>query len=151
MPLVDTWLALAAIAQATERVRIGPLITPLSRRRPWKVAREATTLDHLSGGRLTLGVGLGIDFWREFSAFNEPATDDTKRAALVDDGIDTLRALWSGETANTALADGVRFLPTPVQQPTIPIWSAGLWPLRPGPARRAARVDGVVPFDPTGP
>ena len=66
VPFVDAWIALAAIAAATERIRLGPLVTPLPRRRPWKVARESVTLDHLSGGRLVLGVGLGIDFWREF-------------------------------------------------------------------------------------
>ena len=80
MPLADTWIALAAIAQATDRIRLGPLVTPLPRRRPWKVAREATTLDHLSNGRAVLGVGLGIDFWREFSAFPGEAADDVERA-----------------------------------------------------------------------
>ena len=145
MPLVDTWVALAAIAQATERVRIGPLITPLSRRRPWKVAREATTLDHLSGGRTVLGVGLGIDFWREFSAFDEPADDDVKRAELVDAGLETIATLFAGGEVG-----GARFHPRPVQQPRIPIWTAALWPLRPGPAARAERWDGIMPFNPAG-
>ena len=150
VPFVDPWIALAAIASATERIRLGPLVTPLSRRRPWKVAREAVTLDHLSRGRLTLGVGLGIDFWREFGAFGGEAADDVTRAALVDDGINILNGLWSGEpfayrgTKHTV--DNVRFLPRPVQQPRIPLWSAALWPLRAGPVRRAARCDGVMPF-----
>ena len=75
-PLVDAWVALSAVATSTSRIRLGPLVTPLPRRRPWKVARESVTLDHLSRGRLVLGVGLGIDYWREFSAFPGEAADD---------------------------------------------------------------------------
>jgi alkanesulfonate monooxygenase SsuD/methylene tetrahydromethanopterin reductase-like flavin-dependent oxidoreductase (luciferase family) len=154
VPFVDAWIALTAMAAATQRLRIGPLITPLPRRRPWKVARESVTLDHLSGGRLVLGVGLGIDFWHEFDGFGEPATDDRIRAELLDDGIEIITRLWSGERvsyAGTRLrVDGVRFLPVPVQQPRIPIWSAVLWPPRANPIRRAARWDGVVPFNPAG-
>jgi alkanesulfonate monooxygenase SsuD/methylene tetrahydromethanopterin reductase-like flavin-dependent oxidoreductase (luciferase family) len=52
--VADPWVAMAAIACATERIRIGPLVTPLSRRRVQKLARETVTLDRLSGGRLTL-------------------------------------------------------------------------------------------------
>jgi alkanesulfonate monooxygenase SsuD/methylene tetrahydromethanopterin reductase-like flavin-dependent oxidoreductase (luciferase family) len=155
VPFVDAWIALAAIAAATERVRLGPLVTPLPRRRPWKVARESVTLDHLSGGRLVLGVGLGIDFWREFAGFSGEAADDPARAALLDDGIEIVTRLWSGERVDyrgdALRVNGVRFLPRPVQQPRIPIWSAVLWPPRPGPVRRAARCDGVFPFRPDGP
>jgi alkanesulfonate monooxygenase SsuD/methylene tetrahydromethanopterin reductase-like flavin-dependent oxidoreductase (luciferase family) len=140
VPLADAWIAAAAIAAATERIRLGPLITPLPRRRPHKVAREAVTLDHLSNGRLVLGVGLGIDFWGEFSAFDEPADDDVKRARLLDDGIDTILELWAGG----------EFLPPPHQQPRIPIWSAANWPMSAGPTRRAARLDGVMPFSARG-
>ncbi|MGH2686406.1 MAG: LLM class flavin-dependent oxidoreductase [Actinomycetota bacterium] len=147
MPLADAWIALGAIAQATERIRIGPLVTPLARRRPWKVAREAVTLDHLSNGRAVLGVGLGIDFWREFSAFDEPATDDGKRAALVDDGLELIARLWSGAETD----GGARFEPPPRQEPRIPIWTAAIWPLRAGPAARAQRWDGIAPFGVAGP
>ena len=154
VPFVDAWIALTAMAAATERLRLGPLITPLPRRRPWKVARESVTLDHLTGGRLILGVGLGIDFWDEFRAFAEPATDDRVRAELLDDGIEIITRLWSGEpvsyTGARLRVEGVRFLPVPVQQPRIPIWSAALWPPRANPIRRAARCDGVVPFNPNG-
>ena len=153
VPLVDAWVALSAIASATSRVRLGPLITPLARRRPWKVARESVTLDHLSGGRAVLGVGLGIDFWREFSAFPGEARDDEERAELVEDGIEIVTRLWSGERVTyrgrRLSVDGARFLPRPVQRPRIPLWSAALWPpSRPGPIRRAARCDGVIPFKP---
>ncbi len=139
VPFADAWIALSAIAVGTEHIRLGPLITPLPRRRPWKVAREAVTLDHLSNGRLVLGVGLGVDFFNEFSAFDEPADTDAKRARLLDEGIDTITRLWSGE-----------FLPPPLQQPRIPIWTAALFPLRDGPRRRAARVDGVMPWNVDG-
>jgi len=154
VPFVDAWIALAAIAAATDRIRLGPLITPLPRRRPWKVARESVTLDHLSAGRLVLGVGLGIDFWREFAGFSGEAADDPERAALLDDGIEIITRLWSGEPVtfqgSRLGVDGVRFLPKPVQTPRIPVWSAVLWPPRPSPVRRAARCDGVVPFRPDG-
>jgi alkanesulfonate monooxygenase SsuD/methylene tetrahydromethanopterin reductase-like flavin-dependent oxidoreductase (luciferase family) len=155
VPFVDAWIALAAIAAATDRIRLGPLITPLPRRRPWKVARESVTLDHLSAGRLVLGVGLGIDFWREFAGFSGEATDDPERAALLDDGIEIITRLWSGEPVtfqgSRLGVNGVRFLPKPLQTPRIPIWSAVLWPPRPSPVRRAARCDGVAPFRPDGP
>lgn len=64
----DPWLAFAAIAARTERLRLAVMVTPLSRRRPWKVAREAATLDHLSHGRVILGVGLGDSGAPDFAA-----------------------------------------------------------------------------------
>jgi alkanesulfonate monooxygenase SsuD/methylene tetrahydromethanopterin reductase-like flavin-dependent oxidoreductase (luciferase family) len=155
VPFIDPWVTLSAIAVSTERIRLGPLITPLPRRRPWKVAREAVTLDHLSGGRLVLGVGLGTDFWRDFGAFGEEAQDDRTRADLLDDGIEILTRLWSGEPVTyrgkRSALEGVRFLPRPLQEPRIPLWSAAIWPVRAGPVRRAARCDGVMPFRPDGP
>jgi alkanesulfonate monooxygenase SsuD/methylene tetrahydromethanopterin reductase-like flavin-dependent oxidoreductase (luciferase family) len=149
--LCDAWVALSAIAASTSTIRLGPLVAPLARRRPWKVAREAVTLDHLSHGRLVLGVGLGIDFWREFSSFEGEASDDTQRARLLDDGIEIMTRLWSGEPTTyrggRLSVEGAQFLPRPLQQPRIPIWSAALWPAaRPGPIKRAARCDGVFPF-----
>lgn len=151
VPLADAWVALSAIAASTSAIRLGPLVTPLARRRPWKVAREATTLDHLSRGRLVLGVGLGIDFWREFSSFSGEASTDAERAALVDDGIEIITRLWAGTPTtlrgSRLSVDEAHFLPRPLQRPRIPIWSAVLWPpARPGPIRRAARCDGVMPF-----
>jgi alkanesulfonate monooxygenase SsuD/methylene tetrahydromethanopterin reductase-like flavin-dependent oxidoreductase (luciferase family) len=150
-PLVDAWLALSAIAVCTSTIRLGPLVTPLARRRPWKVAREAVTLDHLSNGRLILGVGLGIDYWHEFSAFAEAAHDDLERAQLVDEGTEIMWQLWSGEpvsyTGRRLSVDGACFLPRPRQRPRIPTWSALGWPAsKPGPIRRAARCDGVMPM-----
>ncbi len=146
-PMVDPWVALAAIATATERVRIGPLITPCSPAAAgnW---RESVSLDRLSGGRLILGVGLGSPEKWEFGAFGEE-TDNRIRAEKLDEGLEILLGLWSGETfrfqGKHYQLEEVRFLPTPFQQPRIPIWVAGLWPNKP-PMRRAARFDGAIPI-----
>ena len=144
----DPWLALTAIALATSRITLGPLVTPLPRRRPWKVAREAVTLDHLSNGRLVLGVGIGSDLGQEFSAYGENP-DDRLHGAMLDEALEVITRLWSAELVNYSgqhyeLRD-VRHLPGPVQQPRIPIWVAAVWPNK-KPFRRAARWDGVVPL-----
>lgn len=146
----DPWIALAAIAAATERVRIGAMVTPLARRRPQIVARQAVTLDRLSGGRLVLGAGLGLDrSGRELSAFGEEL-DDRRRAAMLDEALDLVTALCSGERVvhrgEHYTADDVRFLPASVQSPRIPVWIAGRYPNRP-PMRRAARWDGMFVID----
>jgi alkanesulfonate monooxygenase SsuD/methylene tetrahydromethanopterin reductase-like flavin-dependent oxidoreductase (luciferase family) len=151
--LADPWILLAAIAVSTTRIRLGTMITPLARRRPQKVARETVTLDHLSRGRLVLGVGLGVDSGGELERFGE-CTDEPERAARLDEALDLLFALWSGEEVRhrgpNFVADGVRFLPVPVQRPRIPVWGAarGERP-RPGPLRRAARLDGLFPVHAT--
>jgi alkanesulfonate monooxygenase SsuD/methylene tetrahydromethanopterin reductase-like flavin-dependent oxidoreductase (luciferase family) len=143
----DTWIALAAMAMSTSRIRLGPMVTPLPRRRPWKLAREAVTLDHLSGGRLTLGLGLGDDARGEYSAFGEPE-EAQEHAEMLEEGLEVLQGLWSGERfrfdGKHYEVKGARFLPRPVQ-PHIPIWLAGGWPSR-RPFRRAARWDGVAPI-----
>ena len=97
LPKADPWIALAAIALRTERLRIGTLVTPLPRRRPWKLAREVTTLDHLSGGRVILGVGLGDPSDEEFEWFGEPGVDHPTRARMLDEGLAILAGLWRGE------------------------------------------------------
>ena len=94
-PLADPWIALTAIAMCTERIRLGPMATPVARRRPWKLAREAVTLDRLSGGRLILGVGLGGDGEAEFERFGEDAHART-RSAKLDEGLAILAGLWTG-------------------------------------------------------
>ena len=146
-PVVDPWVALAVAAVATNRVRLGALMTPLSRRRPWQVARETVSLDHLSGGRLVFGAGLGYPPDADFGLFGEEQADRI-RARRLDEGLDLLDRLWTGEqvtfTGQEYRVGPVRFLPTPVQQPRIPVWVAGWWPNR-APFRRAARWDGVVP------
>jgi alkanesulfonate monooxygenase SsuD/methylene tetrahydromethanopterin reductase-like flavin-dependent oxidoreductase (luciferase family) len=146
--IADPWVLLTAVALATERLRLGPMVTPLPRRRPWKLARETVTLDRLSGGRLILGVGLGEPPEDEYGSFGEP-TDPRVRAAMLDEGLEVLTRLWSGQSVSFSgrhyRVDEVAFQPTPVQEPRIPIWVAGAWP-RPGPLRRAARFDGSCPL-----
>ncbi len=148
IPFTDAFVALSAIAVSTHRLRIGPMITPIARRRPWKLARETVALDHLSGGRLTLGVGLGEPPGADFAAFGEDPAPSV-RARKLDEGLDVLTGLWSTQPFSYEgeyfqVHDAV-FLPTPVQQPRIPIWVAGTWPHR-KPMRRAGRWDGVFPF-----
>lgn len=148
VPVSEPWTVLAAVATATTRIRLGTLVTPVARRRPWVLARQVTTVDLLSRGRAVLGVGLGVPADAEYAAFGEP--DDPRRhAALLDEGVEVLDALWSGDPVSRAgmfhRLDGVRFLPRPVQRPRVPIWSAAALPARAG-IRRAARWDGVVPI-----
>jgi alkanesulfonate monooxygenase SsuD/methylene tetrahydromethanopterin reductase-like flavin-dependent oxidoreductase (luciferase family) len=148
--VADPWITLAAVAAATERVRLGPMVTPLARRRPAKVARETATLDQLSGGRLTLGVGLGSDqFAGEYSMTGEEL-DDRRRAQMLDESLAILTAAWSGEPVHHRgdhyTVDGVRFLPRPVQRPGVPVWVAGFYG-KPRPLRRAARYQGFIPVN----
>jgi alkanesulfonate monooxygenase SsuD/methylene tetrahydromethanopterin reductase-like flavin-dependent oxidoreductase (luciferase family) len=146
-PMLEPWTGLAAVAARTQRMRIGPLVTPLSRRRPWNVARQVASLDHLSGGRVTLGVGLGVSSGPEFRDMGEEA-DPAVRGDMLDEGLAILRAAWTGEPVSHAgthyRLDAVAFQPPPVQ-PAVPIWGATE---RTGgrPVRRAAALDGVFPF-----
>jgi hypothetical protein len=91
----DAWVALAAAAVRTERIRLGTMLSPLSRMRPWKLASETVSLDHLSGGRLILSVGLGA-VETGFGAFGE-VTDRRTRAELLDEGLEVLTGLWAGQ------------------------------------------------------
>lgn len=146
-PLADTWTALTAVAMHTTGIRLGPLVTPLARRRPWMLARQAVTLDHLSGGRLILGVGLGYPPRSEYERFGEEA-EALVRAQKLDEGLAILDGLWSGEPFSFVgqhyRLQETTFLPRPLQVPRIPIWVAGHWPNKP-PFRRAARWDGIFP------
>ena len=147
-PVTDPWIVLGAIAAHTTRVKIGTMVAQLARRRPWKVAREVVALDHLSGGRLILGVGLGFSGEAEFAQFGEDA-DARVRADKLDEALAIIDGLCSGEpfsyqgTYHT-LKETV-FTPRPVQE-HIPIWVAGYWPHK-RPFRRAARWDGAAPAE----
>jgi alkanesulfonate monooxygenase SsuD/methylene tetrahydromethanopterin reductase-like flavin-dependent oxidoreductase (luciferase family) len=148
--VADPWITLAAIAVTTESIRLGPMVTPLARRRPVKVARETATLDRLSNGRLTLGVGLGSDrFANEFSITAEEL-DDRRRAHMLDESLKILTAAWSGEPVHHRgehyTVDGMRFLPRPVQRPGVPVWVAGSYG-KGKPLLRAARHDGFFPMN----
>lgn len=147
--LTDPWIALAAMAARTRRIRIGPMVTPLARRRPQVVARQLVALDHLSGGRVVLGAGLGLDSsGGELSRFGEE-TDDRRRAGMLDEALELLTGLLAGGPVDHHgryfTATDVRFLPRPVHG-AIPIWVAARWPNR-RPLRRAARYDGLFVID----
>ena len=136
--VADPWVAMGAMAMTTERVLLGPMVTPPGRRRPQKLSREAVTLDHLSGGRLILGLGLGADKHGELSPFGDPS-EPKELARLLDDALEKLPRWWAGELE-----------PRPLQQPRIPIWLAGRYPNR-RPLRRAANWEGYFVIDLTGP
>jgi alkanesulfonate monooxygenase SsuD/methylene tetrahydromethanopterin reductase-like flavin-dependent oxidoreductase (luciferase family) len=141
-----TNILLAAAALATNRIRLGTAVTPVPRRRPPQLAREIATLDRLCGGRMILGVGLGAPIDNEYGRFGEP-TDSKLLAGLLDEGLEAITLLWSGEPVSFhgryVTIDDVIMRPTPVQRPRVPIWVGGDWPHK-APARRAARWDGAV-------
>jgi alkanesulfonate monooxygenase SsuD/methylene tetrahydromethanopterin reductase-like flavin-dependent oxidoreductase (luciferase family) len=152
-PTTNTWTALAAMAVRTERVALGVTVTPLARRRPWSVAREAAAVDQLSGGRMILGVGLGdtgehVVADASFTAFGEER-EPRRRAQMLDEALEIISGLWTGEPFSFKgehySVDDVTFAPLPVQRPRIPIWVGGGFPL-PGPTRRAARWDGACMY-----
>jgi alkanesulfonate monooxygenase SsuD/methylene tetrahydromethanopterin reductase-like flavin-dependent oxidoreductase (luciferase family) len=152
--MYDPWVVLAGMALRTKRVRIGAILTPISRRRPWKLARETASVDHLSHGRLVVPVGLGALDDGAFGKVGE-ATDRKTRAQLLDEGLEILTGLWSGQPFHFQgehyHLDEMTFTPPPVQQPRIPIWVAGAWP-RAKSMQRALRYDGLLPnkLDATG-
>ena len=141
----DPWVLLGAIATATERIRIGTMVSPLSRRRPAVVAKHLVTLDHLSGGRVTLGVGLGDPPGFDFEDFGDEPSYQV-RAAVTDEALDVLSGLLAGKVSHhgTHLHAEATMRPAPVQ-PHIPIWIAGRAPNR-KPLERARRWDGYVPI-----
>lgn len=146
--VADPWVTMAAMACATSEVRLGPMITPIPRRRPAKLARELATLDRLSGGRVTFGVGIGGDGAGELSATGEEL-DDRRRGEMLDEGLDVLAQAFTGETVHHQgthyVVQDLAFQPTPVQQ-QLPIWVAVRYG-RPKPLLRAARHDGVFPIE----
>jgi alkanesulfonate monooxygenase SsuD/methylene tetrahydromethanopterin reductase-like flavin-dependent oxidoreductase (luciferase family) len=147
----DPWVLLTSVALRTQRIRFGPLVTAPSRRRPWQLASETATLDHLSNGRVILPVGLGAAEDLDFARFGE-AVDRKVRAELLDESIDIIQGLWSGKPFNYNgkhyQLHGAAFQLTPVQSPHIPIWVVAAWP-RGKSVRRALRCEGIVPLKAT--
>ncbi len=154
---IDAWVSLTAAAMRTKRIRLGTMLSPVSRMRPWKLASETATLDNLSKGRVILAVGLGA-VESGFAAFGE-VTDRKIRAELLDEGLEILTNLWHGQPFShhgkhyqvnvdeTTIATPMP--PPPVQQPRIPIWVVGAWP-RMKSMQRVLRYDGLLPFKPNG-
>lgn len=147
--ILDPWVVMGAQARATRRIRLGPMVTPLTRRRPIKLAREVLTVDHLSAGRITLGLGLGVDSGGELSRFGE-IVEPRERGDRLDEGADLLAAFFSGDPVSSSgpafPTDDVRVLPRPVQRPRPPMWFAARGSSGTRPLRRAARFDGLVPI-----
>ncbi|HUG47374.1 MAG TPA: LLM class flavin-dependent oxidoreductase [Candidatus Limnocylindria bacterium] len=147
MDTYDPWVTMAAMAMTTSRVRLGAIVTPPSRRRPWKLARETASLDVLSGGRLVLPVGLGAPDDSGFGNVGE-ATERRERAERLDETLAILAGLWSGDpfaySGHHFRFGKMTFRPTPVQRPRVPVWVVGAWPSERsmGPA---ARWDGLLP------
>ena len=145
--LSDPWIMLAAIAMSTSRMRLGPMVTPIARRRPLKLAREIATLDLISKGRVTIGLGLGVDSGGELTKTNEEL-DPVVRGEMLDEGIDVLGQLLRGEHVEHRgkhfMVDGITLEPTGVQQPRVPFWLAARGAAL-KPVRRAARYEGLCP------
>jgi hypothetical protein len=147
-PVYDPWIVLAVMAVRTKRVRLGTMLTPPSRRRPWKLAREVVTLDHLSNGRMILPVGMGAA--KDDAGFYKvgEAMDAKTRGQLLDETLEIITGLWSGKALHYQgqhyQVQGMTLLPPPVQQPRIPIWVVGVWP-RMKSMQRVLRYDGLLP------
>ena len=144
--VTDPWIVLAAIAVRTSHIRIGTLLTPASRRRPWKLASETATLDQLSHGRVILPVGLGATN-TGFDKVGEQ-TDRKVRARLLDESLEIVTRFWSGQPFHYQgnhyhVNWDVDWSYTPVQKPRIPIWVVGAWPKERS-IRRALRYDGLL-------
>ena len=147
MAVADAWVTMAAVATATTRMRLGALVTPLPRRRPWVLARQMVTLDHLSQGRLIAGIGLGDDGWKEFSSFSDQV-DPVIRGEMLDESLEVLEQLLRGDavhfTGRHYRVETAPFRPTP-HQDSLPIWGAVRWPNR-KPLARIARLQGCFPI-----
>ncbi len=150
--LQDPMIGLAAAAMSTSRIRLGTMVVPAPLRRPWKLASESLALDHLSNGRLTLGLGAGA-VWMGWHAFPDEPTDTKVRAGMLDETIDILTLLYqreqfdyNGQYYHLKLArmDLMHYPPKPVQQPRIPLWVPGIWP-RMKSMRRMLKCDGLLP------
>jgi alkanesulfonate monooxygenase SsuD/methylene tetrahydromethanopterin reductase-like flavin-dependent oxidoreductase (luciferase family) len=143
-PVVDCWTSLAAMATSTRSIKIGPTVTPLPRRRPWIVARQASTVSRLSHGRLIMGVGLGSDESGDFSRFREEGSRPS-RSRMLDDGLDIVRSMWAGD-AVTSEGEYEVDLPAGAPEPhRIPIWAASST-RHPRVVSRAVRCDGIFPI-----
>lgn len=149
--VIDPWIALAAIASNTKEISLGPMVTPLARRRPWIVARESVSLDHLSKGRLIFGVGLGSVVKQDFGRFGEEL-DNKIRGEKLDESLDILKGLWRGEPFSFSgkhytIEEGTTFQPKPYGgKDKIPIWIGGGklgWRMKP--FHRAAKFEGAFP------
>jgi hypothetical protein len=146
-PVYDPFTSLAVAAVQTSRIRLGTMVAPLPRFKPWDFARNAASLDHLSHGRMILGIGLGDEESSGYSKFGEDA-DSRVLAEKLDESLEIITGLWTGRPfrhhGKHYRLSKMTFLPPPLQKPRIPIWLGGFWP-RKKPFRRAAKWDGTIP------
>ena len=152
--ILDPYACLTVMAARTSRITLGPMVTPLIRRRPQVVARQAVTLDRLSKGRLVMGFGIGDDYpGGELACFGE-LTDAAVRGRALNEGLAIFQGLVSGEEVNITgeffRAQEVAFQPTAYRSGAVPIWTAGRWP-NPAPIRRAAQHQGMMVIQMTEP
>ena len=148
----DPMIALAAAAMITRRIRLGTMVIPVPLRRPWKIASESVALDHLSEGRLILGLGAGA-VWMGWQAFPDEVTDKKARAEMLDETIDILTLLYQRKQFDydgkhyhlkLTLMDEMHYPTKPVQQPRIPLWVPGIWPFKKS-MQRILKCDGIFP------
>jgi len=152
--ILDPYVCLAVMAAKTSRITLGPMVTPLIRRRPQVVARQAVTLDRLSKGRLVMGFGIGDDYpGGELACFGE-LTDVVERGRALNEGLAIFKGLVTGQEVNITgeflRAQDVAFQPTAFRVDGIPVWTAGRWP-NPAPIRRAAKHQGMMVIQMTEP
>jgi Luciferase-like monooxygenase len=147
----DPMIALAAAAMVTNRIKLGTMLIPVPLRRPWKLASESVALDHLSGGRLILGLGPGA-VWMGWQGFPDEITDNRTRAEMLDETIDILTLLYQRKQFDfdgkqyhlkLSLVEERHYPPKPVQQPRIPLWAPGVWPIKKS-MRRILKCDGIM-------
>ena len=156
----DPWTLLGAAAVRTSTIRLGAMVFSLPRRRPWVVARQAITVDHLSGGRLIMPVGLGAVGDGGDSMVSGEIMDPARRVDALDDTLAILDLAWTGEsftyTGPEYQVQDLVLQPRPVQNPRIPIWVVASWPA-PTAMNRAIAWDGILPsrfgdpIEPLGP
>ena len=144
----DAWVMLTAAAMRTSTIRLGTMLTPLPKRKPWEVASQSLTLDNLSGGRVILSVGLGAPEKRFYMFEDDPGRK--VRAEMLDEGLELVQHMWQGKafsyegTHYHAHRPEMMIPPPATQQPRITTWVVGLWPA-PKSMRRVARWDGWLP------
>lgn len=147
----DPMIALAAAAVVTNRIRLGVIVIPVPLRRPWKLASEAVALDHLSAGRLILGLATGA-VWMGWQSFPDEVSDDKTRREMLDETIDILTLLFQSKQfdydghqyhVKLTLLNEIYYPPKPVQLPRIPLWTPAIWPSGKS-MQRALKCDGVI-------
>lgn len=147
----DPLIGLSAAALVTQSIRLGTMIIPVPLRRPWKIASESVALDHLSDGRLILGLATGAA-WMGWYAFPDEADDPKIRTEILDETIDILTLLYQRKPFDfdgkyfhlkLTLLDEQYYPPKPVQKPRIPLWRPAIWPYEKS-LQRTLKCDGVI-------